>query len=336
MRVQELLLFEGQRLLHHRRRLALGLANRLDRERMGAIDRAQLVFLSAGDVAEGVVHLARRVYVQQMKGHHLDAGSSGVEAGLDRVRHLLLDLGALRGVHVVNGDTRHYAAERCQARTAHEDVGLGDVERVGDRIHDAVLDRPAQVDELPIAGQQQQLVGRRLFLKPGVRRFGCARGRSPAGPAWGDCDRRDLRAGGRVVFDALHAILGDHVVRAERPRRGVVPAWCERGRHDLSEAQTQADFARAHREQPAGQVHRRRDRDAGDRCAAHRHPQTRHGRQSIAQPDPFAGRAGAADAGSERRDQDECAGDLEPIRDERRGRAERCARIHSPRRGRPN
>ena len=152
-----------------------------------------------------------------------------------------------------------------------------------------------------------------------------------------DRDRRGLRARGGVVFDALHAILGDHVVRAERPGQAVVPAGCERRRDDLPEAQAQADFARPHREQPAGQVHRRGDRDAGDRSAAHRQPQTRHGRQidrAARSIRPARACGGCWPASS--RDQDECAGDLEPFRDERRGRAEGCARIHSQVRGRPN
>src|SRR5581483_9561023 len=223
LRVQDLLFLEGERLLDHRRRLRLGLVHRLHREDVGAVDGSQLVFLRAGDVAERVVHFIWRMHVQQLEGDHPDAGTRLVQLPLDRVFDLPLHRASVRGVNRIDAASRDHAAQRRQAQAAHEIVRLGDVEGVGDGIGHAVLDRPAQVDQVGVPREQERLFGLGFLLEPSA---GGVEGLGHQAAAGGEALAAGRARGGRgallpdeAELDALHPLPGDDAMRLERPRQ---------------------------------------------------------------------------------------------------------------------
>src|SRR3954447_22470835 len=90
--VLDVLVARGERLLKLRRRFALRLVHLLDGEDVGAIDRAQLVFLRARDIAEAVVHCVWRMHIEQPEGDHLDPDPIKVELRLRNAGNLALDI----------------------------------------------------------------------------------------------------------------------------------------------------------------------------------------------------------------------------------------------------
>src|SRR5262249_40205208 len=121
----------------------------------------------------------------------------------------------------------YHIAQRCKAHAAHEHFGLGEIEGEGDRILDAVLHGPSQVDEIAVSGEEEWLFGGCVLLEPGACSSGRGVGRgSPPGD--GTLAAGYARSSGFALtvreaeLDTLDALLLDDPMRLERPREPAV------------------------------------------------------------------------------------------------------------------
>ena len=332
LRMQYLLLLEGQRLFDHGRRLPLGLIHGFHRKDVGPVDRAQLVFLRAGNIAKRIVNLSRRMHVQQLKRHDFDATVDFVQGALQSLLDVFLDPAAFGGIDCIDASARGDAAQCRQGHAAHQCIRLGDAVGVGHCVLDPVLDSPTQVDQIAVACQQKRLFRPRLFLEPRPGGGAPVDRRIPTrGGVLADRGVRRLRLAARESeLDALHLVLAHDAVRFERPRQPVVQSRIERRRDDLSEAGAHADFAGLDSDKAAAHVEYGRYRRGRACQPGRRQPQTGQPREPVPQPEPFRRHRRAPHAEREQNDKQQRARHFERIRKEGGGCAEGRPGIQSP------
>jgi hypothetical protein len=216
--------------------------------------------LRARDIAKGIVHLLRRMHVEQADRQEPDAGAIVVQVGLHRLLHPLLDRAALGGVDRIDAAGGDDPAQRRKRQAAHQRLRIGHAIGEGNRVLDAVLHAEAEIDQIAVAGKQERFLRHALLFEPpagGLDRVGHRIARSADGqPVPRQRARAELGGGlaPEAELDPAHQVGLDDAVALKRPRQAIVQSGRQIGRNDRAKALAHAHLTRLDGEQAARQI----------------------------------------------------------------------------------